>query len=64
MHQIQRSALDAVSESVSAYDPLFCKTCQKLGYTNPEPARTLFSDCEEHFQKRVVRLRLTGVWVV
>ena len=43
------------------YHPDLCKTCQKLGVRKPRMARTRFSDCEEHFQKRVLKLRLTGV---
>lgn len=61
MRQIQTSDLNA---ETTAYDPLFCKTCQKRGSADPEPARTLYSDCEMHFSKRITRLRLTGVWVI
>jgi len=39
------------------YDPVFCKTCQKLGTAYPSMARVPFSDCEHHFSKRVVRLQ-------
>jgi hypothetical protein len=41
------------------YDPLFCKTCQKLGRVDPTVARVPFSDCQEHFMKRVARLKRT-----
>ncbi|HZW54763.1 MAG TPA: hypothetical protein VFF30_00585 [Nitrososphaerales archaeon] len=42
------------------YDPRLCKTCQKLGYKQPRAARTVYSDCEEHFRARIRRLLLTG----
>lgn len=39
------------------YDPNFCKTCQKLGRADPTAARVPFSDCQEHFTRRVARLK-------
>lgn len=46
------------------YDPAYCKTCQKRGLRYPKLARTLYSDCEEHFRQRVRRLLLTGVYII
>ena len=43
----------------SEYDPHFCKTCQKLGRADPTAARVPFSDCQEHFTKRVANLKKT-----
>jgi hypothetical protein len=43
------------------YHPDLCKTCQRLGVRKPQMARARFSDCEEHFQKRVRKLWRTGV---
>lgn len=48
----------------SRYDPNLCKTCQKLGYQKPERSRAPYSDCEDHFQKRIRRLLLTGVTII
>ncbi|MHB1907334.1 MAG: hypothetical protein ACYCQJ_00530 [Nitrososphaerales archaeon] len=45
------------------YNPYFCKTCQKIGRDYPKISRTLYSDCEEHYQKRVKRLLSTGVTI-
>jgi|SRR5579862_2702181 len=41
------------------YDPNFCKTCQKLGRADPTVARAPYSDCQEHFTKRVLLLKKT-----
>jgi hypothetical protein len=41
------------------YDPSLCKTCQKLGRPEATLARVPFSDCQDHFMKRVLRLRRT-----
>ncbi len=41
------------------YDPNFCKTCQKLGRADPTAARVPFSDCQEHYTKRVAHLKKT-----
>ena len=41
------------------YDPTYCKTCQRLGKPIPIQARVPFSDCQEHFAKRVAKLRKT-----
>jgi hypothetical protein len=41
------------------YDPALCKTCQKLHLQEPKIARVPFSDCENHFMKRVFQLRRT-----
>jgi len=46
-------------EGTQGYDPNLCKTCQKLGKADPTVARVPFSDCEEHFTKRVMRLKKT-----
>jgi hypothetical protein len=46
-------------EGAHGYDPNFCKTCQKLGKADPTVARVPFSDCQEHFTKRVMRLKKT-----
>ncbi len=66
MSQIQSTALDvrAGFNIASRYDPLFCKTCQKKGLEDPQPARTLYSDCEKHYRLRIKKLRLTGVYVI
>jgi len=58
MFQIQISA-SRPNENQS-YDPLMCKTCQKLASYSPKPARIPYSDCEEHFHERVMHLLLTG----
>jgi hypothetical protein len=42
---------------IGVYDPNFCKTCQKLGRADPTVARAPFSDCNEHYSKRVARLK-------
>ena len=42
---------------VGGYDPNYCKTCQKLGRVDPTVARTPFSDCQEHYTRRVARLK-------
>ncbi len=55
MSQIQIS-----TPRVQNYDPLLCKTCQKLALDNPKSARAPYSDCEEHFHERVTNLLLTG----
>jgi len=47
-----------------SYDPTFCKTCQKLGVSKPGVARAMYSDCEEHYQRRVRNLWLTGVKII
>jgi len=39
------------------YDPNYCRTCQKLGRVDPTAARVPFSDCQEHFTRRVLRLK-------
>ncbi len=39
------------------YDPTYCKTCQKIGRADPTVARVAFSDCQEHYTKRVLRLK-------
>jgi len=66
MSQIQSTALDAKATFNVAprYDPLFCKTCQKKRLDEPQPARTLYSDCEKHYRLRIKKLRLTGVYVI
>jgi len=65
MSQIQSTALDAkLAFHTLSYDPLFCKTCQKKGLDDPQPARTLYSDCEKHYRLRIKKLRLTGVYVI
>ncbi len=46
------------------YDPSLCKTCQKLGLDKPALARARYSDCEEHYQKRIRNLWLTGVKII
>ncbi|HKW05551.1 MAG TPA: hypothetical protein VJN71_09660 [Nitrososphaerales archaeon] len=51
-------------DSVPTYNPLLCKTCQKLQVRRPKRARVQFSDCEKHFQRRVHLLRLTGVTII
>jgi hypothetical protein len=48
------------SKNVVSYNPSLCKTCQKLAVVSPQPARARFSDCEEHFRKRVTTLLLNG----
>jgi hypothetical protein len=58
-HPKTRETLDSLSSR--GYDPLFCKTCQRLGVPTPVLARIPHSDCEEHFARRVVRLKKTGV---
>jgi hypothetical protein len=45
------------------YDSKLCKSCQRLGDAIPSRARVPFSDCQEHFMKRVVRLRATVEFV-
>ncbi len=42
------------------YDPLLCKTCQRLSLDSPQLARSPYSDCEEHFHERVAHLLLGG----
>jgi hypothetical protein len=39
------------------YDPNYCKTCQKIGRADPTVARVPFSDCQEHYMRRVMRLK-------
>ena len=34
-------------------DLRLCKTCKELGVANPKIARTEYSDCEEHYRKRL-----------
>ncbi len=46
-------------EGTQGYDPNLCKTCQKLGRPDPTVARAPFSDCQEHFTKRVMELKKT-----
>jgi len=46
-----------VTTSGQEYDPNYCKTCQKIGRADPTLARARFSDCEEHFTKRVLHLK-------
>ena len=46
-------------KSSSRYDPSLCKTCQKLGKPQAGIARVPFSDCQDHFMKRVLQLRKT-----
>jgi hypothetical protein len=58
MSQIQISAPPVLGNVT--YDPLLCKTCQKLRKDEPEQARAPYSDCEEHFHQRVTNLLLTG----
>jgi hypothetical protein len=48
----------------SRYDPSFCKTCQRIGLAEPRAARVIYSDCEEHFRRRVARLFHSGVRVI
>ncbi len=62
MPRIQRPQLKL--ETVAGYDPALCKTCQKLGSESPKPARALYSDCEEHFHRRVERLANSGVTIL
>ena len=50
--------------STRKYDPNLCKTCQKAGPSEPRIARAVYSDCEEHYQRRVARLFHSGVRVV
>ena len=65
MSQIQTITLDSkVGVNSVNYDPLFCKTCQKKGIDEPQPARALYSDCEKHYRLRIKKLRLTGVYVI
>jgi len=67
MSQIQTTIPDVkagFSLTSTSYDPLFCKTCQKKGVDDPQPARTLYSDCEKHYRMRIKKLRLTGVYVI
>jgi hypothetical protein len=59
----QHAELAIISRERS-YDPSLCKTCQKVGLENPRIARAKFSDCEEHYQRRVQRLLHTGVTVL
>ncbi|HYB04134.1 MAG TPA: hypothetical protein VED17_06715 [Nitrososphaerales archaeon] len=47
------------TKKTGEYDPHFCKTCQKLGRASPTVARVPFSDCQEHFTKRVANLKRT-----
>jgi len=64
-----KTALELVMQRVPAaspgnksggeYDPNYCKTCQKIGRTFPTIARVPFSDCQEHFGKRVANLKKT-----
>lgn len=49
--------LPTPKEKTGGYDPNYCKTCQKLGRADPTVARAPFSDCQEHFTKRVLRLK-------
>lgn len=42
---------------VGAYDPNYCRTCQKVGRADPTVARVPFSDCQEHYMRRVARLK-------
>ncbi|MDA4129477.1 MAG: hypothetical protein OK457_01780 [Thaumarchaeota archaeon] len=44
-------------EFSQGYDPTLCKTCQKLGRADATTARELYSDCQEHFRQRVLRLK-------
>ena len=48
-----------VQEGTQGYNPNLCKTCQKLGRPDPTAARVPFSDCQEHFTKRVKELKKT-----
>jgi hypothetical protein len=41
------------------YDPRLCKTCQELGVPNPKVARTEYSDCDEHYLKRLNKMGLS-----
>jgi len=58
-----KSALELVmklpAKKTGEYDPHFCKTCQNLGRASPTVARVPFSDCQEHFTKRVANLKRT-----
>ncbi|MFI5420467.1 MAG: hypothetical protein ACHQ1H_05825 [Nitrososphaerales archaeon] len=54
-----RAAKSLGEKKLRAYDSTFCKTCQKLGLTTPVIARVPFSDCQDHFMKRVFQLRKT-----
>lgn len=42
-----------------AYDPQICKTCQELGLDHPKAARVEYSDCEEHYLKRLNKMGLS-----
>jgi hypothetical protein len=48
-----------MSEGTLGYNPSFCKTCQVLGKPDPTVARVPFSDCQEHYMKRVLMLKKT-----
>lgn len=61
MHMRSLTVQVLLSRSAEEYDPLRCKTCQKIGRRRPKKARVRYSDCEEHFQERVGRLWSTGV---
>jgi len=62
MSRIQTSDLSV--EQNRNYDPLLCKTCQKLNVDHPLPSRARFSDCEEHFHERVTNMLLTGLGII
>ena len=51
------TASQAKKTQLVGYDPNFCKTCQKIGRIDPSAARTPYSDCQEHYTKRVLRLK-------
>ena len=57
----QRSELALVHRR--KYNPSLCKTCQSTGTPSPRIARTRYSDCEEHYQRRVAKFLRTGVRV-
>ena len=42
---------------LGGYDPNYCRTCQKVGRADPTLARVPFSDCQEHYMRRVARLK-------
>jgi hypothetical protein len=46
------------------YDPHLCKTCQMLKVDRARPARTEYSDCEEHFRERMILLSQRNVEIV
>ena len=51
------TASQAKKTQLVGYDPNFCKTCQKIGRIDPSAARAPYSDCQEHYTKRVLRLK-------